>query len=71
MDGICLVTGQKSSISRLHSTIKLTKDTGPLVSFKTDRGFDSYGKEQGFNAPIGKNAEFAYTTALNAMLQKG
>ena len=71
MDGICLVTGQKSSISRLHSTIKLAKDTGPLVSFKTDRGFDSYGKEQGFNAPIGKNAEFAYTTALNAMLQKG
>lgn len=71
MNGICLVTGQKNSISRLHSTIKLTKDTGPLVSFKTDRGFDSYGKEQGFNAPIGKNAEFAYTTALNAMLQKG
>ena len=50
---------------------KSGKDTGPLVSFKTDRGFDSYGKEQGFNAPIGKNAEFAYTTALNAMLQKG
>lgn len=71
INGICLVTGQKNSISRLHSTIKLTKDTGPLVSFKTDRGFDSYGKEQGFNAPIGKNAEFAYTTALNAMLQKG
>ena len=67
----CLITGQNNSIARLHTTIKLTKDTGPLVSFKTDRGYDSYGKEQGYNAQISENAEFAYTTALNAMLQKG
>ena len=38
---------------------------------KTDRGYDSYGKEQGYNAQISGDAEFAYTTALNAMLQKG
>lgn len=69
--GICLVTGKKNSVARLHTTIKLTKDTGPLVSFKTDRGYDSYGKEQGYNAQISGDAEFAYTTALNAMLQKG
>lgn len=69
--GICLVTGKKDSVARLHTTIKLTKDTGPLVSFKTDRGYDSYGKEQGYNAQISGDAEFAYTTALNAMLQKG
>ena len=69
--GICLVTGKKDSVARLHSTIKLTKDTGPLISFKTDRGYDSYGKEQGYNAQISGDAEFAYTTALNAMLQKG
>ena len=67
----CLITGQNNSIARLHTTIKLTKDTGPLVSFKTDRGYDSYGKEQGYNAQISENAEFAYTTALNAMLLKG
>lgn len=71
INGTCLVTGQKRSISRLHTKIKLTKDTGPLVSFKTDRGYDSYGKEQGYNAQISEEAEFAYTTALNAMLQKG
>ena len=70
INGTCLVTGQKRSISRLHTKIKLTKDTGPLVSFKTDRGYDSYGKEQGYNAQISEEAEFAYTTALNAMLQK-
>lgn len=69
--GICLVTGKKDSVARLHTTIKLTKDTGPLVSFKTDRGYDSYGKEQGYNAQISGDAEFAYTTSLNAMLQKG
>ena len=69
--GICLVTGKKGSVARLHTMIKLTKDTGPLVSFKTDRGYDSYGKEQGYNAQISGDAEFAYTTALNAMLQKG
>lgn len=69
--GICLVTGKKDSVARLHTTIKLTKDTGPLVSFKTDRGYDSYGKEQGYNAQISGDAGFAYTTALNAMLQKG
>ena len=71
ISGICLVTGKKDSVARLHTTIKLTKDTGPLVSFKTDRGYDSYGKEQGYNAQISGDAEFAYTTALNAMLQKG
>lgn len=71
INGTCLITGQNNSIARLHTTIKLTKDTGPLVSFKTDRGYDSYGKEQGYNAQISEDAEFAYTTALNTMLQKG
>lgn len=70
-NGVCLILGEEKSIARLHTTIKLSKDTGPLISFKTDRGYDSYGKEQGYNAPISEDAEFAYTTALNAMLQKG
>lgn len=66
----CLITGEDKSIARLHTTIRLSKDSGPLVAFKTDRGYDSYGKEQGFNAPISEDAEFAYTTALNTMLAK-
>lgn len=65
----CLVTGKRGLIARLHTTIKLSKDTGPLVAFKTDRGYDSYGKEQGRNAPISEEAEFAYTTALNHLLR--
>ena len=30
--------------------------------------FESYGKEQSYNAPVGKYAQFAYTTALNDLL---
>lgn len=67
---ICLLTGKEGPIARLHTTIKLSKDTGPLVAFKTERGYDSYGKEQGYNAPISEESEFAYTTALNTMLSK-
>ena len=32
--------------------------------------FESYGKEQSYNAPVGKYAEFAYTTALNYLLNQ-
>ncbi|MDD5791887.1 MAG: type I-C CRISPR-associated protein Cas8c/Csd1, partial [Erysipelotrichaceae bacterium] len=67
----CLISGIKGTVARLHTTIKLSKDTGPIVSFQKGMGFDSYGKEQAYNAPISNEAEFAYTTALNSMLQKG
>ncbi|MGN0281442.1 MAG: type I-C CRISPR-associated protein Cas8c/Csd1 [Prevotella sp.] len=67
----CLISGIKGIVARLHTTIKLTKDTGPVVSFQKGMGFDSYGKEQAYNAPISEYAEFAYTTALNSMLQRG
>ena len=67
----CLISGIKGTVARLHTTIKLSKDTGPIVSFQKGMGFDSYGKEQAYNAPISEEAEFAYTTALNSMLQRG
>ena len=38
-----------------------------LVSFNAP-AFESYGKEQSYNAPVGRYAEFAYTTALNYLL---
>jgi CRISPR-associated protein Csd1 len=41
-----------------------------LVSFQKDSGYDSYGKEQAFNAPVGKHVVFSYTTALNHLLAK-
>ncbi len=72
---LCLVSGEMDVIKRTHppiSGVRGTKSTGAmLVSFQKDSGYDSYGKEQGFNAPVGKRAVFAYTTALNHLLAKG
>lgn len=70
-EGVCLVTGQKTSVSRIHRKIKGVPGAQPagaaLVSFN-ESAFKSYGKEQSFNAPVGKYAMYAYTTALNALL---
>lgn len=69
--GICLVTGQRTDISRIHKGIKgvpgAQSSGAALVSFNAP-AFESYGKEQSYNAPVGKYAEFAYTTALNYLL---
>lgn len=66
--GQCLVTGQSGPISRLHPKIKKVGGQGEalLVSFN-DRAYESYGKEQSFNAPVSELAAFRYTTALNAL----
>lgn len=70
-DGICLVTGEKTEIVRIHRQIKgvpgAQSSGASLVSFNAP-AFESYGKEQSYNAPVGKYAEFAYTTALNYLL---
>ena len=70
-EGICLVTGKRSEISRIHRTIKgvpgAQSSGAALVSFNAP-AFESYGKEQSYNAPVGKYAQFAYTTALNDLL---
>lgn len=69
--GICLVTGKKAIISRIHKTIKGVPGAQPsgaaLVSFNF-KSSESYGKSQSYNAPVGEYAEFAYTTALNYLL---
>ena len=71
--GICLVTGKKALISRIHKTIKgvpgAQSSGAALVSFNAP-AFESYGKEQSYNAPVGRHAEFAYTTALNYLLDQ-
>ena len=70
---ICIVTGTKDSMERLHPPIKGVwgaKSSGAnIVSFNLD-AFKSFNKNQGANAPIGKTVAFAYTTALNHLLNK-
>lgn len=72
--GICLVSGEEDTTERLHAAIKGVwgaQSVGAnIVSFQKNMGFDSYDKEQGYNAPVGKRAAFAYTTALNHLLAK-
>lgn len=69
----CLITGGLDTPARLHTPIKGVWEAQPsganIVSFNLD-AFNSFGKAQGFNAPIGKKAEHAYTTALNMLLAK-
>lgn len=69
--GTCLVTGQEQPLARLHGKIKgVAGGQGagaPLVGFNED-AFASFGKEQSYNAPVGEDAAFRYTTALNALL---
>ena len=70
---ICLVTGERTEISRIHRNIKgvpgAQSSGAALVSFNAP-AFESYGKEQSYNAPVGKYAEFAYTSALNYLLSQ-
>lgn len=69
--GVCLVTGRREEIARIHGTIKGVRGAQPcgaaLVSFN-EPAFESYGKEQSFNAPVGTYTAYAYTTALNYLL---
>ena len=69
----CLVTGNKEEPARLHSSIKgvwgAQSSGANIVSFNRP-SFCSFNKEQGLNSPIGKSASFAYTNALNQLLDK-
>ncbi|NPA95380.1 MAG: type I-C CRISPR-associated protein Cas8c/Csd1 [Thermodesulfobacteria bacterium] len=70
--GQCLIEGSEQPLARLHPSLKgvVGARTGgaSLVSFNK-KSFESYGKKQSFNAPIGQQATFAYTTALNYLLR--
>lgn len=69
---LCLVTGEHGEIvdTTTATMIPGSKATAKLVAFQVNSGYDSYGKSKCGNAPISKDAEFAYTTALNTMLGK-
>lgn len=70
----CMVAGEFDRMERLHPAIKgvwgAQTSGANIVSFNHP-AFNSYGKEQGSNAPVSEHAAFAYTTALNHLLRKG
>ena len=69
----CLVTGELDVIEKIHPAVKgvdgAQSSGAALVSFNAP-AFCSYGREQNFNAPVGKYAAFAYTAALNHLLSE-
>ena len=69
--GISLLTGREDEIARLHPQIGGVLGANPtgaaIVSFNLD-AFESYGKSQSYNAPVGVRDAFRYTTALNRLL---
>lgn len=68
---VCLISGRKSRIVETTTATMIagSQAVAKLVSFQVSSGYDSYGKSKGNNAPIGEEAEFAYTTALNYLLR--
>ncbi len=69
--GICLVTGERGPVAKLHPLIKGVRGAqssgASLVSFNGD-SFCSYGMESGANAQTGEAAARAYGAALNYLL---
>lgn len=71
---ICLVTGKREGIARLHPIIKGIVGGQPmgnsLISYN-NTAYESYGKQnsQGLNSSVGEYAAFAYTTVLNHLLK--
>lgn len=71
----CLITGNNAPVAILHSSIKgvwgAQTSGANIVSFNA-RAYESYGKveRQGENAPVSEFAAFAYTTALNHLLDR-
>lgn len=68
---VCLVTGNLSTNVETTAATMIpgSQATAKLVSFQVNSGYDSYGKKKCNNAPISKEAEFAYTTALKHLLR--
>lgn len=70
---VCIITGKPCDPieSTTPTPIPDSQAIARLVSFQVSSGYDSYGKQKGLNAPMSREAESAYTTALNKLLAKG
>jgi len=69
-EGVCLITGEKKIIKRLNTELRLpgSDKNVKIVAFQKNSGFDSYGKEQAYNAPISILAENNYSAALKHLI---
>ncbi len=70
--GMSLVTGQIEPLARLHEPkikgVAGSQSSGAVIVGFNDDAYESYGKTQSYNAPVGVQDAFRYTTALNRLL---
>lgn len=69
-EGVCLITGKREIIKRLHTELRLpgTDKNVKIVAIQENQGYDSYNKERGYNAPVSIEAEANYSAALKHLL---
>lgn len=70
--GMCLVTGEVAPIAKLHEPVikgvlNAQVSGAKIVSYNCN-AFESYGKEQGENAPVSERVAHKYACALNYLL---
>jgi CRISPR-associated protein Csd1 len=72
--GMCLVSGVTGHIARLHEPkikgVAGAQSSGALLVSFNASSYESYGKSQSFNAPVGVAAAFRYANALNHLLER-
>ncbi|QDT16413.1 type I-C CRISPR-associated protein Cas8c/Csd1 [Alienimonas californiensis] len=70
----CLVTGEVGPIARTHEPeikgVLGAKSKGAVLVGFNLKSTESYGREQGANAPVGEAAAFQYAVALNRLLDR-
>ena len=66
------VSGRFQTVARLHEPkikgVMNAQSSGALLVSFNDDAYLSYGKEQGYNAPVSERDAFRYCTALNRLL---
>lgn len=74
-EGQCLLTGELASLARLHEPkikgVAGAQSAGASIVSFNDKAYESFGREQSFNAPVSEPAAFQYCTALNYLLREG
>ncbi len=72
--GTCLVTGNREPIARLHEpkikNVRGAQSSGALLVSFNDAAYESFGKSQSYNAPVGTTAVFKYANSLNFLLNR-
>jgi CRISPR-associated protein Csd1 len=69
----CLITGRQAPFEVLHQKFKGVmgaQGAGALLVSFNAKAFESYGKEQGANAPVSEDAAFRYGAALEWLLDR-